>query len=424
MDVARDLYEALATGDAARLAGLLHEDFEGRTTEGLPLELGGVHRGAEAMRRRFWGRIAKHYEARAVADRLLPIDEDQLLVLGRYVGRARATGAPLDAAFAHLLHFADGRIVTLEQYTDSARWAEALAPVTPPAAGATTIQSPVRPAGSQVIERSEVSGRDRRTLTGVEFDLTDGLARITLNRPEARNALDYAMAADLHEASMRCAEAEGLRAVLINAAGTAFTVGGDIGVFAGAGDGGRGALLGGMAALFHEALERLLRLDAPIVCAVQGAAAGGGLGLLYCADLVLAADDARFALGFSALGLTSDGGNSYFLPRLVGRRRAAELYLDNRVLNAADAADWGLVTRVIPAGELQSEAFAVARRLAAGPTRAYGEQRRLLRTSWDHSAADQFHAEEQVMRRVADTADAAEGISAFIEQREAKFQGR
>ncbi|WP_405150608.1 enoyl-CoA hydratase-related protein [Sphaerisporangium sp. NBC_01403] len=258
----------------------------------------------------------------------------------------------------------------------------------------------------------------------VGFELTEGLAHVRLNRPAARNAIDSPMAAGLRDAATRCAEADGLRAVLISGAGPAFSVGGDIGVFAEAADHERAGLLRGMAALYHEALRRFLVLDAPIVCAVHGVAAGGGLGLLYCADLVLAAEDARFALGYGGIGLSSDGGTSWFLPRLVGPRRAAELYFEQRVLTAREAEEWGLVSRVVPAETIQQEALAVARRLAAGPTRAYAEMRHLLRGSGNLSLTDHLAAEERAMFRTAATADAGEGIAAFAGKRQPHFQGR
>ncbi|MGC9670719.1 enoyl-CoA hydratase/isomerase family protein [Planosporangium sp. 12N6] len=257
----------------------------------------------------------------------------------------------------------------------------------------------------------------------VEVDLTDGVAHVRLNRPDARNALDAAMAAGLRDAARRCAEADGLRAVLISGAGPVLTVGGDIAVFASATDRRRPGLMRDMAALYHEALQGFLRLDAPIVCAAHGAVAGGGLGLLYVADLVLAAEGTRFALGYAALGLSSDAGSSWFLPRLVGPKRAAELYFEQRVLNAHEATEWGLVSRVVPADALPEEALAVARRLAAGPTRAYAEMRHLLNDSGNQSLSDHLAAEERAMYRTAATVDAAEGIAAFAGKREPHYQG-
>jgi 2-(1,2-epoxy-1,2-dihydrophenyl)acetyl-CoA isomerase len=175
---------------------------------------------------------------------------------------------------------------------------------------------------------------------------------------------------------------------------------------------------------YHAALGRLAALPLPVVCAVNGAAAGGGLGLVWCSDYVVAADDAKFATGFAALGLSGDGGSSWFLPRLVGLRRARELILHNRILTAAEALDWGLVDRVVPLAELEPEAESAVAGLAAGPTVAYGEMRRLLWRSLSADLDDQLTAERDAIVRCGATADAIEGITAFVERRPPKFLGR
>src|SRR6266851_925299 len=220
-DLARAFYTALAAGDRHQLDALLHPEFTGRTAEGMPFGIGGDHSGPAAMRRNAWGAIARHFEARAEPDRFLDLADGRLLVTGRYRGRGKQSGATLDAAFAHLITVDQGRIRTLEQYTDTARW--------------------------------------------------------------------------------------------------------------------------------HDA-----------------------------ADIVVAADDARFAVGYGALGLTADGGNTWFLPRMVGMRQAQELLLLNRRLTAQEALKFGLVSRLAPSDAVESEAAALAATLAAGPTRAYGAVRRML----------------------------------------------
>jgi 2-(1,2-epoxy-1,2-dihydrophenyl)acetyl-CoA isomerase len=156
---------------------------------------------------------------------------------------------------------------------------------------------------------------------------------------------------------------------------------------------------------------------------VRGAAAGGGLGLLYVADIVIAADDARFALGYGALGLTSDGGNTWFLPRMVGMRRAQELFLLNRRLTAREALEFGLISRLVPSDAAEGEAAAVAANLAAGPTRAYGAMRRMLRQSFETGLGDQLHAEKESIIGVSRTDDAREGIAAFAAKRRPQFRG-
>ncbi|MBB4663895.1 enoyl-CoA hydratase/isomerase family protein [Conexibacter arvalis] len=257
----------------------------------------------------------------------------------------------------------------------------------------------------------------------VSLRFEDGLARLRLRRPEARNAIDRAMAYQLLDAASACAARAGLRAVLIEADGPDFTVGGDLRHLHGVGD-ELPTELQRMISRYHAALAQLGALEAPVVTAVQGAAAGGGLGLLWCADLVIAADDARLASGFARLGMSGDGGSSWAVTRLAGARRAWEFLAEGRVLTAAEAADWGLVSRVVPAAELAAEAERTARRLAEGPTRAFAHLRRLIGAASASSWAEQLDTERRVMAELALTADVRNGIAAFVERREPRFGGR
>ncbi len=405
VQMAAQLYEALAAGDADRLRALLHPSFTGRTTAGLPLGLGGDYDSPEAMTRDFWWSIGRHYRARAEPERFLPLADGGLLVLGRYTGTARAGGGRLDAAFAHVLRFTDGRISELAQYTDSARWAAAL----PPPAAAPPAAAPLA-----------AGGRDLRV---VRYDVDDGVATIRLDRPDAGNTIDLTLVEDFYEAVSRAAGSPGVRAILLGGTGGSLSAGGDLAMFAGLPRAELPGRLRRMIDLWHLALERLTRIDSPVVCAVQGAAAGGGLGLLYAADVVVAAEDSRFALGYAAIGLASDGGNTWFLPRLVGLRRAQQLMLLNRRLTAPEALDWGLVTEIVPAAEVEDRARALARQLAAGPTQAFGRMKRLLRDSWTADLPTQLSAETTQMSEAGASDDAAEGIAAFAAKRTPTFHG-
>jgi 2-(1,2-epoxy-1,2-dihydrophenyl)acetyl-CoA isomerase len=242
------------------------------------------------------------------------------------------------------------------------------------------------------------------------LSVSNGLGVLRLNRPEARNALGPDVAEDLHAVALRCAADPALKALLICAAGSHFTVGADVRVLARVGP----DELRRVADRYHEALQILDKLQVPVVAAVQGAVAGGGLGLMCVADIVLAAEGTRFAAGFAGLGLAGDGGTTWFLPRLVGTRRAAEMLLEQRVLDATEAADWGLITRVVPAAELQEQAERVAGTLAAGPARALGELRALLRRSPTSTLREQMMAEADALTRTAGTRDAADAIQRFI----------
>src|SRR5258708_11891138 len=289
-DLARARYAAVAAGDREQLDALLHPEFTGRTAEGMPFGIGGDHEGPAAMRRNGWGAIARHFEARAEPEKFLDLADGRLLVTGRYRGRGKQGGAALDAAFAHLIAVDQGRIRSLEQFTDTARWHDAAGP-----------------------------------LRTVLLDFNDGVATLRLNRPDKGNAIDTDMAADLAEAATQIAERSDVRAVLIAGNGPNFTVGGDLGLFAGTAREQLPNRLRRMIDSYHLAIERLTSIDAPVVAAVRGGAGGGGLGLLYVADIVVAADDARFALGYGALGLPADGGNTWFLPRMIGMRRGEGL---------------------------------------------------------------------------------------------------
>jgi 2-(1,2-epoxy-1,2-dihydrophenyl)acetyl-CoA isomerase len=244
----------------------------------------------------------------------------------------------------------------------------------------------------------------------VEFAVRAGLGVLRLNRPQARNALSPAVIADLHAAALRCAADAELRALLICASGSHFTVGADIRVLSSIDPHDLQLAV----SRYHEALQILDRLLVPVVAAVQGAVAGGGLGLICVADIVLAAEGTRFATGFASLGLAGDGGSTWFLPRLVGTRRAAEMLLEQRVLDATEAADWGLITRVVAAAELQEQAEAVAAILAAGPGQALGELRALLRSSPTSTLEEQMTAETDALARTAITQTAADAIRSFV----------
>jgi 2-(1,2-epoxy-1,2-dihydrophenyl)acetyl-CoA isomerase len=247
----------------------------------------------------------------------------------------------------------------------------------------------------------------------------DGLATLRLTRADAGNAIDPEWVADFGEAVGACA---GARAVLICADGPAFTVGGDLKHFAGRLD-DLGRALEEMVPDYHRALKALAALPAPVVAAVQGPIAGGGLGVALCADIVLITPDTRFVAGFAALGLSGDGGGSWFLPRLVGPRLAAEMLMQNRALDADEAVARGLATRVVAPEELEAEANGIARSLAHGPTVALAHMRRLLRESWIASLQQQLDAETAAMIDCGATADAREGVDAFAARRAPEFTG-
>jgi 2-(1,2-epoxy-1,2-dihydrophenyl)acetyl-CoA isomerase len=175
---------------------------------------------------------------------------------------------------------------------------------------------------------------------------------------------------------------------------------------------------------FHEAFRVLSRIDAPIVTAAHGAVAGGGLGYVYAADLVVAAQGTRFVTAFAALGLSGDGGGTWHLPRLVGARRAAQAYLRNTPIEAAEALEWGLINEIVPADGLRERATELAIELANGPTRGFAKMRALLRDSWQNDLSTQLLAETEGIKATGNTADAAEAIAAFAAKRKPHLTGR
>lgn len=386
-ELVRRLYDALATADTATIGELLHPEFRGVLADGMPAGA-GEHTGAEAMWTDGWSQIGRAFAAGPKPLEMTSLADGRLLVAGHYEGHGRRGGGPFTAAFTHVFSFRDGRISELVQVTDTARWRDGASPF--------------------------------RTMT---LDVADGVATVTLNRPEVGNAFDVAMTDDILELSTRLARDPDVRCVLLRAKGP-FTVGGDMRFLGPMDDTERAATLHRMIGDYHVALERLASLDAPLVAAINGSAGGGGLGLVGAADIAIAADDAAFALGYAALGMTSDGANSWYLPRLIGLRRAQQMYLLNRRLTAAEALEWGLVTEVVPAGSADARAAEIAARIAAGPTRAFAGMRRLLRDSYDNSLRDQLAAELREVDEIARTADISEGMSAFAARRRPEFRGR
>ncbi len=260
-------------------------------------------------------------------------------------------------------------------------------------------------------------------LETIRFELADNVAKVTLDRPDAANAMNARMTKDLLEVGIECDENPEVRAVLLRSEGRMFCAGGDLASFAEAGD----ALprhLKEMTVYLHAAITRLVRGRAPVVAAVQGPAAGGGFSLACAADLVIASEEAAFSMAYTRAGLTPDGSSTWFLPRVIGRRRALELILTNRTLSAAEARDWGLINEVVSTEELDARAEDLARKLAAGPTWAFGRVKELVMRSWAEDLESQMEFESQAIADAARTEDAAEGIAAFFQKRRANFRGR
>lgn len=255
------------------------------------------------------------------------------------------------------------------------------------------------------------------------FAVADGIARITLNRPDVYNAMNIRMAQDLMHAAIACDEDPAIRCVVLTGAGKAFGAGGDLAGFAKAGE-SVPALMKEMTVYFHAAVSRFARMNAPLVVAVNGVAAGAGFSTMLMGDIAIAAESARFTLAYTKAGLTPDGGSTYYLGRAIGLRRAVELALTNRSLTAREALEWGIVNKVVPDADLAAETDALARTLATGPTRAFGGAKRLLAQGLEESLETQMEHEARGIADAARGSDGREGISAFLAKRTPNFTGR
>jgi 2-(1,2-epoxy-1,2-dihydrophenyl)acetyl-CoA isomerase len=254
------------------------------------------------------------------------------------------------------------------------------------------------------------------------FDVAEGVATITLNRPNNMNAMSPLMGAELHQVALEIDADKSVRAVVLTGTGKVFCAGGDLGEFAAAGEGAR-TLIMKMTGDLHLALSRLARNSAPVIAAVNGTAAGAGFSLLMAADLAIAAESAVMTMAYTNAGLSPDGSSTYYMPRKIGDRRARELMLTNRVLSAAEALDWGVVNQVVPDAEVVATAQKLAAKLAAGPTQAYGRVKALLDSSFDHSLESQMELEARAIADMIGSKDGQEGLHAFLAKRKPQFTG-
>jgi 2-(1,2-epoxy-1,2-dihydrophenyl)acetyl-CoA isomerase len=252
----------------------------------------------------------------------------------------------------------------------------------------------------------------------------DGIARLRLNRPEASNGLNVELLRALHETILRCHADPAARVVLLTGEGRNFCAGGDVRTFESKGE-GLPDYLREATAWLQLATAALIQLRVPVVAAVQGfAAGGGGLGLVCASDIVVAAQSAKFFSGAVRVGMAPDGGSSVTLTQLVGLRQALRILLTNPTLTAAEAWDIGLVTEVVPDGELTNRASEIAATLAALPVQALSATKRLVWSGVGASVEQRLAEEARTVSELSGTADALEGLRAVIERRRPRFTGR
>lgn len=260
-------------------------------------------------------------------------------------------------------------------------------------------------------------------LQTINYEKQGAIARMTLNRPNAFNAMSAQLCADLFEAVSEADADRDVRVLVVTGAGEkAYCAGGDVAEFRENID-RINMHIKKMTIPLHAAISRMIRMDKPVIAAINGVAAGAGMGLAMAPDLAIAAESARFNMAYTGIGATPDGGTTFFLPRIVGLRRAMEMTLLNRVLTAKEALEWGIVNKVVPDADLQKETGALAEKLAAGPTLAYGRAKKLLYMSFHNSPETQMEDESQSIAAMGETENFREGITAFAEKRKAKFTG-
>ena len=257
----------------------------------------------------------------------------------------------------------------------------------------------------------------------IRFEVSGGVATITLNRPEAANGLNLDSGKDLMLAAIRCDEDPSIRAVVLSGAGKMFSAGGDLKFFASYGE-ALPKVLKEMTVYCHAAASRFMRMKAPLVTAVNGPAAGMGMSFAISGDFILAAESASFTAAYTAAGLSPDGAMSWLLPRMIGLNRAREMMLTNRKVAATEALQWGLVNRVVPDAELAAEAAKLAGLLAAGPTQSFGTVKKLLNETFSATLETQMEQEARGITDMTKTADALEGVKSFLERRRPAFTGR
>jgi 2-(1,2-epoxy-1,2-dihydrophenyl)acetyl-CoA isomerase len=254
-----------------------------------------------------------------------------------------------------------------------------------------------------------------------------GVATLTLNRPEVLNAVNAELAKDLFTAATSVETDSEVRCVVIRGAGGHFMAGGDLKSFSGElpkKPEERRRFFEIFVHQIHPAIQSIRRIPKPVVASVEGAAAGFGMSLMLACDLAIAAEDSFYTMAYCNIGTNPDGSSTYFLPRIVGLRKAMELSLLGERFDAATAHSLGIVNRVVPTGELSIETEKLAVRLAKGPTHAYANTKRLLNLSLQSSLDAQLQAEAVHFADCAATADFVEGISAFLEKRNPTFQGK
>jgi len=254
-------------------------------------------------------------------------------------------------------------------------------------------------------------------------DVSDGVMTLTLNRPDVLNSFTRAMATEVLHALSRAADDVSIRAVLLTGAGRGFCAGQDLAEALPTGDGPMPDIGEFVRASYNPMIRAIRGLEKPVICAVNGVAAGAGANLAFACDLTLAAEEASFVESFARLGLIPDTSGTFFVPRLVGVQRATGMFFLGEKMSATKAKEWGLIWDVVPLAQLHETALTLAKSLASQATRGFGLTKRALNASLSNSLDEQLEVEADAMQEAGRTADYEEGVRAFLEKRKPVYRG-
>ncbi len=260
------------------------------------------------------------------------------------------------------------------------------------------------------------------TYKTILYSVEDGVAKVIFNRADSGHSINREFAHEFMNVAIEATTDKDVKCILISATGSMYSFGGDLKFFSTEMDKIESTLLE-LTAVLHQGIQRFHNCSVPVIIAVNGMAAGGGFSMALFGDVVFAARSAKFVMAYTNAGLSPDGSSSYYLPRVVGLRRAQELMLTNRMLSAEEAQEWGIVTTVVDDDVLLKEAEKLAKKLAKGPTRAYGAVKKLLSKTFEQSLEEQLEIESRHIAKMADSVDGREGLDAFLKKRKPSFKG-